>query len=300
MERIGELAAFGTAICWTVSAVFFETASRRIGTLAVNFFKVLSASILLALVSFLMRGLPFPTDAPARVWLWMSASGLVGFVIADYFLFNAYVMIGSRTTQLFSALSPPITAFLGFVFLGERMPARGLAGMVLVCGGIAAAVLGRRKDARPERPQDRTVRRTGYLFAFLSAVGQGVGMILTKKGSVGYDTVAGTQIRVLAGMLGFAVTALVSGNGRKVFVESWRDRGAMGRTGIGSIFGPFLGVTLSVFALQNAYAGTVSTLIGLTPVLIIPPSIAFLKQKVGAWEILGALLAVAGTVVFFL
>ena len=300
MQRIGELAAFGTAVCWTVSAVFFETASRRIGTLAVNFFKLAAAIILLSVSALFLRGLPFPTDAPASAWLWLGASGLVGFVIADIFLFNAYVMIGSRTTMLFLALSPPTTAFFSFLATGETMPPRGIAGMALVCAGIAAAVLGRRRDPQAELSQDREKRRRGYLFAFLASVGQSAGMILTKLGSAGYDTVASTQIRVLAGMAGFAFVAWVSGKGRRVFVEAVRDGAGMRNTAVGAVFGPFLGVTLSVFALNNTQAGTVSTLIGLAPVLIIPPSILFLKQKVSLWEVLGAGLAVSGTMVFFL
>lgn len=300
MQRIGELAAFGTAICWTVSAVFFEKASRRIGTVAVNFYKLVGAILLLSGTAWVLRGLPFPSDAPGAAWLWLSASGLVGFVIADIFLFNAYVMIGSRTTMLFLALSPPTTAIFSFLALREMMPPRGLVGMALVCAGIAAAVLGRRRDARAEQVRDRDLRLKGYLFAFLASVGQSAGMILTKLGSAGYDTVASTQIRVLAGMVGFALVALVSGKSRKVFVEAPGDRAGMRNTAAGAVFGPFLGVTLSVFALNHTQAGTVSTLIGLAPVLIIPPSVLFLKQKVSLWEILGACTAVGGTMVFFL
>ncbi len=300
MQRIGELAAFGTAICWTVSAVFFEKASRRIGTVAVNLYKLVVAIFLLSGTAWILRGLPFPSDAPGAAWLWLSASGLVGFVIADIFLFNAYVMIGSRTTMLFLALSPPTTAIFSFLALREMMPPRGLVGMALVCAGIAAAVLGRRRDARAEQVRDRDLRLKGYLFAFLASVGQSAGMILTKLGSAGYDTVASTQIRVLAGMVGFALVALVSGKSRKVFVEAPGDRAGMRNTAAGAVFGPFLGVTLSVFALNHTQAGTVSTLIGLAPVLIIPPSVLFLKQKVSLWEILGACTAVGGTMVFFL
>lgn len=300
MQRIGELAAFGTAICWTVSAVFFETASRRIGTLAVNFFKLLGAIVLLSGTAWILRGMPFPSDASRTAWLWLSASGLVGFVVADIFLFNAYVMIGSRTTMLFLALSPPTTALFSFLAVGEVMPHRGLLGMVLVCLGIAAAVLGRNRDTRAEPARDRARRRMGYLFAFLASVGQSAGMILTKLGSAGYDTVAATQIRVLAGMVGFAAVALIASKSHKVFIEAPRDGIGIRNTFAGAVFGPFLGVTLSVFALNHTQAGTVSTLIGLAPILIIFPSVLFLKQAVSLWEVLGACVAVGGTVVFFL
>jgi drug/metabolite transporter (DMT)-like permease len=118
MQRIGELAAFGTAVCWTVSALFFERASKRIGVLAVNFYKLIFAFGFLLITAVLMRGVALPFDASPRAWLFLSLSGLIGFVITDIFLFSAYVMIGSRITMLFLAMSPPMTAILGYVFLG--------------------------------------------------------------------------------------------------------------------------------------------------------------------------------------
>ncbi|NLX45282.1 MAG: EamA family transporter, partial [Treponema sp.] len=47
-------------------------------------------------------------------------------------------------------------------------------------------------------------------------------------------------------------------------------------------------------------AGTASTLMALTPVLIIPPTIFILKQKVTASEFIGAAVAVGGAALFFL
>ena len=106
MERIGELAAFGTAICWTASAIFFERASKRIGALAVNFYKVCAAFAFLAAAGFLLRGSPLPLDATPRAWAYLAVSGVVGFLVADYFLFNAYILVGSRLTVLFQPLTP--------------------------------------------------------------------------------------------------------------------------------------------------------------------------------------------------
>ena len=71
-------------------------------------------------------------------------------------------------------------------------------------------------------------------------------------------------------------------------------------TAAGSIFGPFLGVTLSLVAIQRVSAGIASTLIGLTPVLIIIPELLIFKKNIKPLEIAGAVVAVAGTMVFFL
>ncbi|MBU0935413.1 MAG: DMT family transporter [Spirochaetes bacterium] len=318
MDRIGEIAAFGTAICWTLSAIFFERATRRISVLAVNLFKLLFAMAFLTLSAWIVRGLPFPTDASGRAWLFLSLSGLIGFVITDIFLFTAYKTIGSRMSTLFLALSPPVTALLGFLFLGEAMGPRALLGMLLVVAGIIIAVLARGKlqiagrkvqvpvPSHPgdQHPASRPVLmskedKRGYLFAFLSTIGQSIGMILTKHGLQDYHPIAGSNIRIMAGIVGFLVVGFFWDRG-KSYRSALKDRAGLKFTFFGAIAGPFLGVTLSLFAMQKTMAGVVSTLIGLTPILIIPPSILLFKQKVKAAEIGGALLAVAGTAVFFL
>jgi len=302
MERLGELAAFGTAICWTASALFFERASRRVGTLAVNFFKVFAAFLLLLLPAVVFRGMALPLDASPRQWLFMALSGLVGFVVADHFLFEAYVLIGSRLTVLFQPLTPLFSAFLGYIVLGETMRPEGLVGMALVVAGILVVVLSRNTGAggRGAFAAPGGIAAKGLTYALASAFFQAVGLIFSKLGLQGYDAIGGTQIRVGTAIFGFAIHALLSRRSREVFVDAPRDRSAMRTTAIGAVFGPFVGVTLSLIALKATSAGAASTLMGLTPVLIIPPSILFLKQKVRLPEAIGACVAVGGAALFFL
>ena len=297
MQRIGELAAFGTAICWTVSSMFFERATKRVGVLAVNFYKLVFAFGFLVVAGAASRGMPLPLDATRDAWIFLSLSGLVGFVISDIFLFTAYKTIGSRITLLFVALSPPMTAALGFLFLGETMRPLAIVGMGLVVVGIVIAVLGRR-DQAARTVMSRDDKR-GYVFALFSAIGQSVGMILTKRGIGDYDALSATQIRVLVGVVGFAVASMLADRGRSL-KAAVRDAPGMKTTFNGAIFGPFLGVVLSLYAVQQTNAGVVSTLMALSPVLIIPPAILVLKQKVRFPEIAGAVIAVAGSAIFFL
>ncbi len=321
MEKSGDLAAFATAICWTVSALFFEKASRKLGALAVNFYKVLIASFLLVAAAWIIRGHPFPVDASPRAWLYLSISGFIGFVIADYFLFNAYILIGSRITVIFQALTPVFTAFLAFAILGERMRPERLVGMSLVVMGILLVVLSRqrpRQGAGGEttgkvaagsvaagKPAWRGGKGAahpakGYVFAFLASVFQATGLIFSKIGLGSYNAISGTQIRILTAIIGFALQALLLGKCRAVMRDPLRDKATMRSVFGGAIFGPFLGVSFSLFALQHTNAGAASTLMALTPILIIPPSILILKQKVRALEVAGALLAVCGAALFFM
>ncbi|HEY9053685.1 MAG TPA: DMT family transporter [Rectinemataceae bacterium] len=310
MEKLGALAAFGTAVSWSLSAVFFENATRRAGALAVNFWKVAFAFVLLSIAGLVSRGLPLPTDASTGTWVILSISGIIGFVVADYFLFNAYLIIGSRTTVVFQALTPLFTAFFAFAFLGEGMELLPLSGMLVVVLGIIIVVMARsaangRRASDGASSADGAARpsvqgaRKGYVFAFLSSVFQAGGLLFSKVGLGGYSAIAGTQIRVLSGMAGFGIMALALGQGKQVFHAPLRDRTVLKSLGLGSVFGPFVGVSLSLYALQNASAGTASTLMALTPVLIIPVSVFILGQKVRKAEILGACIAVAGATIFF-
>lgn len=299
MEKIGALAAFGTALCWSISAIFFEHSSRKVGALAVNFWKVLFAFFFLAIAGTIVRGQPLPLDASPKTWFYLSMSGIIGFVISDYFLFNAYILIGSRITVVFQALTPLFTALFAFIFLGERMKPLRLLGMSIVICGILMVVLSRQQKQKSEG-KPFSASKKGYLFASLSSVFQAAGLIFSKIGLGSYSAISGTQIRVLIAIAGFAIQAVLTGQATQVFKATPKERVAFKSLGIGAIFGPFLGVVFSLFALQHTEAGTASTLMALTPVLIIPPSIFILKQKVQALEIAGAAVAVSGAALFFL
>ncbi|HPV56309.1 MAG TPA: EamA family transporter, partial [Tenuifilaceae bacterium] len=88
----GELAALLTAVFWTITALAFESASRKVGSLSVNLIRLFAAFIFLSLYAWAVRGVPFPTDAGTHQWIWLSISGLVGFVLGDLFLFQSYVV----------------------------------------------------------------------------------------------------------------------------------------------------------------------------------------------------------------
>lgn len=268
------------------------------GALAVNFWKVVFAFFFLAISGTIVRGVPFPYDAPLRTWIFLSLSGIVGFVISDFFLFNAYVMIGSRITVIFQSLTPVFTALFAYIFIAERMQPHRLIGMAVTVIGILIVVLTRSRQNRKNNEGRLSVKGLGY--AFLSALFQAGGMVLTKAGLGDYSPISGTQIRALVAIIGFGINALLIGQGTHVFFKVPKIREAFTSTLKGSVFGPFLGVVLSLFSLQNTQVGATSTLMALTPVVIIVPSVLILKQKIYFMEIVGAAIAVGGAALFFL
>ena len=145
--QIGELFALLTALCWTLSSLAFESASRRAGSLPVNLLRMLVAFAGLCIVGQLSdRHRALPVDAPADAWRWLLLSGVVGFFIGDLALFRAFVILGARLSQLLMSLAPPMASIVGFALLGERISRIGWLGMFVTLAGVALVVSERRRD----------------------------------------------------------------------------------------------------------------------------------------------------------
>ncbi|MEZ4402397.1 MAG: DMT family transporter [Kofleriaceae bacterium] len=284
----GELAALGTATAWTVSSLAFETAARRIGSLSLNLLRVVMALGWLTLAAVLLRGRALPTDADARQWGYLLASGVVGLVLGDLCTFRAYVEFGARRTMVVSTVTPVFTAGLAWLALGERVTAAETVAMLIIIVGILLAVRDRvSADQAPVR-----VGR-GSLLAAGGALGQAGGLLLSKHGLAGYPAVPATQIRMVAGVVGFVVVLTVARWWPRL-AASVRDRRALGHVAVGAALGPGVGVALSLYAISHAHAGVAAALMALTPVLVLP-LVAARGERVGPLAIVGAVVAVAGT-----
>ncbi len=304
--NLGAVAALATAMSWTITAIAFEYAGKRIGAFALNFLRLVLGMVFLGLYCLATRGSFFPLDAPPSAWLWLSASGIVGLVIGDLLLFQAFIDIGSRLSMLLYASAPALTAVLGFGILGERLAGLALLGMALTLAGICIVVLGRGGAALaancPDGKQDcvpRAKRIRGLLCALGGALGQAGGLMLSKVGAGSMDPFAGTQIRVSTAVLGFGIILLASGAWKGTF-RALKDRKALGSLVLGSFFGPFLGISLSLLAVQSTKLGVAATIMSIIPILIIAPSAFFYKERVGARDVLGSVVAVAGVFVLFM
>lgn len=298
----GEIAALLTAVFWTVTSISFESAGKKIGSLQVNLIRLVLAFLIYGIVNYIRRGMILPFDAGAERWAWLALSGLVGFVIGDLLLFQSFVVIGARIAMLIMALTPPITAFVSWLLLGEVLSPMNWVGMVVTLSGISIVILKREKHEDVTKKGHKISTNyniKGILLAFGGAVGQGVGLVLSKKGMGNYDAFAASHIRVITGMVGFAIIILFTKRYGKVW-KALQHKPAMKRVALGSVFGPFLGVSFSLLAIQNTQAGIAATIMSIVPVLIIPPAILFFHEKVNWKEIIGAVITVGGVAVFFL
>jgi drug/metabolite transporter (DMT)-like permease len=292
----GELAALGTAICWTGSSLAFEAAGRRMGALPLNLVRLSLALVLLTAIAALERGRALPSDVPWRAWAWLSVSGLVGFVFGDLCLFRALVTMGARVTMLLQSTAPAMAALLGWALLGEVPGGWAAAGIALTTTGVGLVVM-RRGDGGGH------VTTRGVLLALGGALGQAGGLVLSKLGldvageRASVHPVAATQVRALAAVAGFVVVHQLAGAWPR-FRAAVRDRRAVGFASLGALLGPSIGVSLSLYAVGRTQAGIAASLMALTPILILP--VAWARgERVGTAGVFGTLAAVAGVALMF-
>lgn len=290
-SHIGEIAGIFVSVCWTMSALFFEKAGYKIGSLSVNFIRLFMAIIFLGITGLFSRGLFFPTDATPYQWFWLGLSGFIGFYLGDMLLFQSYMVIGSRTAALIMSLAPMLTAIIGWFFLGEKLNGLNILAIVISMSGIMIAI--------SNRQMKLNIPFKGFLLAFGGALGQAVGLILSKKGMGNYDPVAATQIRAIFGLLSFGIMISVIGRWYKIS-EAFKNKSGIKAVTVGSFFGPFIGVALSLFAIQQTKTGIASTLMALVPVFIIWPSAIMFKEKIKPQQIIGAVISIIGVSLFFI
>ncbi len=292
---IGELAALGTACCWVVTSLAFTRAGQRVGSLAVNYVRLFFALPMLCGVTLLVRGQLLPLDASGDAWMWLSLSGLIGVVFGDMCLFRAFILIGPRLSSLIMATAPLMTAVIGYLVLDEELGWAALLGMALTIIGVAWALADRSSSGGGAG----NGRGWGVVLALGGALGQALGLVLSKHGMGTFDAFAATQIRVIAAFVGWTLIMALAGHWPSVG-KTIRDSVAMRLLAIGAFFGPVVGVGLSLLAVQRTHAGVAASIMSVTPILLIPVTVIAFRERVGVGSVLGTFIAVGGVVVLFL
>lgn len=290
----GEFFALFTAISWTFSSLTFGKISKEYDTQVANFLRVTIGTIMVGFVClFGSRHLFLPTDVTWENLKIISLSGFIGMFLGDLFLFKAYNMIGARVTMLIMALSPIIVSIIDFLFLGVTLYPIQIFAILITCLGIILVIF---------KTEDKKISLgfsvKGLLYAFLATLGQSLGVILTKLGSTTYDSLATSQIRLGVAIFFFGAVVLYEGKARET-IKMITSKKALSLLLIGTFFSVF-GIAALIEAFKSANASIASTISSTSPIIMIPCSILFYKEKIRKNEIIGAIISVVGLSIFFL
>ena len=310
MNHLGEIISLGVAVSWTITAWFAAKASLRVGAMVTNVLRLVLATLFLGVLLWVTIGYPYPVYADKDTWLWLGLSALVGYVFGDYCLFNCYLYIGPRFGQLLMTLAPPMAAIAGWMLLGETLGWKSILAMAVTLAGIGISIMSR--DGGHHFKLDLPLK--GVLLGIGAGIGQGVGLVLSKIGMQYYaEAIPSNAPSAMEAMLPFASTmmrAIIGGAGFLAILLLHKDFGklrsavkdpvAMKYASVITLFGPVLGVSLSLMAVRYANAGIASTLMALTPVFIIVPEVLIEGKRIRFKEIAGLAVSIAGVALFFL
>ncbi len=293
---IGELAALGTSLSFSFGSLLFTFAGRQIGSMNVNRIRLIIAAIFLTVTHWFTLGSLFPVDAAPQRLLWLSLSGMVGLVLGDLFLFQAFVVIGPRISMLLMSLAPIIAAIQAWIFLGEKLTGGQIFGILLTVGGIAWVILEKQGNGARDPEYGH-----GLWLGLGGAIGQATGFVLAKNGIYGdFSPVSANLIRMVAALLLLWAITFAQGQAKSTISTFFSSpKGMLATTGA-SFVGPFLGVSLSLFALQRIEVGVASTLTSLPPILLLPISYFIFKERFGWGAVAGTFVAMAGVAALFL
>jgi drug/metabolite transporter (DMT)-like permease len=294
---MGEIAALFTAISWSFTSIFFNDASRAIGSVRVNRLRLLMATVILMAAHWIFQGAPLPILATKEQWLWLGLSGIIGLALGDAFLFQAYVHIGPRLTTVIMALDPVISAVIAWLWLGEKLTILEVAGILITIVGVGWVVMEQHNGNGAHTRKDLVL---GSLCGLGAVLGQAIGFVLSKKGLAdNFSPLSGVLIRIIVAAAVMWIMALISGKVK----ETWsglENKSARNNIIAGSIIGPSLGVWLSMVAVQLIPVGIASTIMATRPIMMLPLSKWFYKEKISYRAMIGTVIALVGVSIIFL
>jgi len=288
------LPAFLTTILFSISAVCAQRTSRVLGGVNANLWRVVLATVFLALWAHTMgqglSGRAFP------IFFW---SGVVGFGVGDVALYQTLPRLGSRLSIVFAHCGGAVMAAVTeWLWLGTTMTTTQIFGASLTLIGVALAMVpGKHLDI------PRRAFWIGVACGVLAGAGQGLGAVLSRQAYRVADS-AGEQVdgltaayqRILAGLVvGFVVWLVVR---MKSVQPNVADTAAHGRIWpwvlVNALSGPAIGVGCYQWALSRHGTGVVLPIVALTPLVIIPFSRYVEGERPRKRSLFGGILAGVG------
>ena len=291
---LGYLFALITAACWTQNSIIYTFVGNRVGSSTVTHIRLWIAFPAAVIINYIFTGSFLPVNFSGLSYIFISSSGIFGFFIADLFIFKAFQHMGARKTMVLLTLSPIFSAVISWIVFSEILSIMQIFGILITITGVILVIMvERNKTNSPSRP-------IWIIFALTGALTQAIGMVLAKAGLVeGIQPVSANVIRIGSGLGGLAIFTLVRGNFLSDF-KKMKDKRSFNLLIAAALVGPVFGMLLALYAFSWAPVGIVTTLMQLSPVMLLLIDRFYLKKHVHVGAVWGTFIAVGGAALLFL
>ncbi len=287
----GELYSLLTALLWANSVVLFRMSGRHLAPLALNLFKNVVGTALLAITTLALGHSLLP-HAPLREYVLLVASGAVGVALADTFFFRSLNILGAGLSSIVGFLYSPFVIAFSMMLLGERLSFGDATGGLL----ILAAVLLSSKHA-PPKDVSRAEMMRGLIEGAVSMALMALGVVMTKPvlDRSSAPLVWITTLRMLSGTLSLAVICRVAPSLRWTW-EAFKPSAAWRITLPSAFLGSYIAVVVWLAGMKYTTASAASLLNQMSAIFILPLASLFLQEPITRRKAVAIAIALAGIV----
>lgn len=299
------LGAVLATILFAFSAVSGARVAKLMGGTEANFWRLCLATLFLAATAH-----TFGAGLAGNGFYIFILSGCIGFGLGDVSLFQAYPRLGSRLTILIvHCLAAPFAGLVEWLWLGTTLSAAQMVCGAVILLGVAVALA-----PTHETHEERRQFGIGIFFAVLGAIGQGGGVVLSRKAyelcrlaEQPMDGITAAYQRILGGVIisGLALLVVkrqfllaraeaVASPGDMSTAEKWRKSGKW--IVFNALAGPTLGVSCYQWALKTTPSAVVLPIVALSPLVVMPFARWLEQERPTKRSTVGAVIAVAGAV----
>lgn len=297
----GELIALLTTVCWSIGIFPFTEAAKRLGTAALNQYRLFLAWIIISILLLIFYPISIHqlfSTPHVNHYFFLGLSGIIGFTIGDYFSFSSFKLLGPKLGSLYTTIAPGAALIAGYLILDQKMNLIGGFGILISISGVIWLTLSR-KDKIASENAGFERNPMGILFGVIGALCQGTGLVLSKLGMDAYSeklpTLHAVWIRLLfafgAAFLISIVTGRLKKNSMPIFTN---QNNGLPYMGLGTLFGPVLGVSFSLLAIQHIPVAAAQTIFALLPIVVLPINYFYYKERITAQAIFACLVAIFG------
>ena len=291
------LPALLTTVFFALSGISATRIAKLLGGVAANFWRVVWATLLLALWSHL-----FGAGLTGKAFPLFFLSGVVGFGIGDVALYQALPRIGSRLSILLvHCLAAPFGALVEWLWLGTVLSVSQMLCAAIILAGVALAL-----GPGGHLHLPRRTWMVGTAFGVLAGLAQGLGAVLSRQasavGKAAAEEISGVNAayqRIVGGLLVSLIVFLAVKHREKLARGAtpapptpWRA--ALPWLLFNGVLGPVLGVSCYQWALSTTPTGVVLPIVAMTPLVIIPFARYFEGEKPTGRSLLGGFIGVLG------
>jgi drug/metabolite transporter (DMT)-like permease len=292
-------AAVLTTFFFALSAILARRSTVYLGSQRANLGRQLIALVFLGLWAHTLgQGLGGATFTLFFI------SGVVGFGMGDWALFEAYTRLGPALAVLMcQCLAAPIAALAEWLWLGTTMTPLQIASSAVTLLGVILAMAPEKDSGVPHGH-----RIAGIGFGLVAATGQGGGAVLSRYAyhkadaihlhldgmTTAYQRLWGGVVFITFALIARRLTSRWHSPGGSTFLPDWR-RGLPWVIG-NALAGATVGVSCYQWALHETPSAIVLPIVATTPLVVMMLAFGMEGTRPTRRAIAGAVLAVAGVV----